>query len=167
MTWIEIRHGTNTFNSRIIHVRFGHKNESTLACRHTVGRVYTGCFLSVIRISHKAYQMMEREVDNEIPNSRKQKRFTIKSDFIEVINLSVERKVTVLTIALHSHLPVTMTVSSWTKSCRPTKQFPISRGHSRRRRWSITYMEFDKTGTRKHIPTIAVTAFTAKRPNLA
>ena len=67
MTWIEIRQGTNTFNSRIIHVRFGHKNESSLACRPTVGRNNMGYFLSVIRISHKAYQMMEREVDNEIP----------------------------------------------------------------------------------------------------
>ena len=51
-----------------------------------------------------------------------------------------------------------MTVSSWTRSCRPTKQFPKSRGHSRRR-WSITYMEFDKADTRKHIPTSPVTAF--------
>ena len=102
---------------------------------------------------------MEREVDNEIPNSRKQKRFTIKYDFIEVINLSVERKVTVFTIALHSYLPVTMTVSSWSRSCRPTKQFPKSRGHNRRRRWSITYMGFYKADTRKHIPTTPVTAF--------
>ena len=87
------------------------------------------------------------------------KRFTNESDPIEVTNLSVERKVTVFTIALHSHLPVTITVSSWTRSCRPTKQFPRSRGHSRRRRWSITYMGFDKADTRKHIPTSPVTAF--------
>jgi len=43
------------------------KNESSLACRPTVGRNNMGYFLSVIRISNKAYQMMEREVDNEIP----------------------------------------------------------------------------------------------------